>query len=736
MSALSIQPTYPIFNNADGQPLENGYIWIGAANLDPQVNPINVYWDAALTLPAAQPIRTLGGYPVNNGTPARIYVNSDYSIRVMNKNGSVVYNAPGATERYSGVIVTGLDASSIDFLQAGTGAVPETVQTKLRRTVDVKDFGATGDGVTDDTTAIQSAIDSLAATGGVVHFPPGEYRVARSVGVNDRWGLKVINSNITLKGEQASLRRFNTDISTYALAYPLLFVGVPDSNAAPLTQGVFVEGITFIGENVRHSVPGNAITDFRTAIVFKNTKNTAVQNCSFESVDSSAICYQQIAAYDYLNNVYYNTTKNYQSKINGCRFVAQPHAVPGRAQLHCINADGIDGLVIDSNYFEWTDVCLSGESTYDTADQSENDTFTYASPASRNALGAVKRQTREIVFSNNICYNCSEHPLYPAMVDVVISGNTITTDDPAICNTVPIQMRSRGISVIGNTVIGYTAFANISEPSSQVTINGNTFYATDTVDKEGGAIAVQSVNLSSYISGRGSYLTYIPMGDVSITGNVIVGPGSLVPTGVLYQNAFRIYTGSPDVVNFPDGKIQNITISGNTFKDWQNFLYYIDGDYQNMVVTGNNFIAKPFIKSGFNGATTMNTRAVVLVYGASTTEARNTMFVGNNVHGAKYLVASRTGTEPAISLYPPEQFSNNKLDWIQNTKTGDVRGFDALTNFRGNVSIRYLDRTFTGDMLNNALYSGSGSSERKYNMNFDGTNMRFYTDDSGTYITF
>lgn len=736
MSALSIQPTYPIFTETDGQPLEDGYIWIGQDNLDPQVNPINVYFDSALTIPASQPIRTLGGYPANSGTPARLYVNSDYSIRVMNKNGSIVYSAPSATERYSSVVVTGLDASSIEFLQAGTGAVPETVQTKLRRTVDVKDFGATGDGVTDDTTAIQNAIDSLAATGGVVHFPPGEYRVARSVGVNDRWGLKVINSNITLKGEQASLRRFNTDISTYALAYPLLFVGVPDSNAAPLTQSVFVEGITFIGENVRHSVPGNAITDFRTAIVFKNTKNTSVQNCSFESVDSSAICYQQIAAYDYLNNVYYNTTKNYQSKINGCRFVAQSHSTPGRAQLHCINADGIDGLVIDGNYFEWTDVCLSGESTYDTADQSENDTFTYASPPSRNALGVVKRQTREIVFSNNICYNCSEHPLYPAMVDVVISGNTITTDEPTICNTVPIQMRSRGISVTGNTVIGYTAFANISEPSSQVTISGNSFYATNTVDKEGGAIAIQSVNLSSYISGRSSYLTYIPMGDVAITGNIVVGPGSLAPTGVLYQNAFRIYTGTPDVVNFPDGKIQNITISGNTFKDWQNFLYYIDGDYQNMVVAGNNFVAKPFIKSGFNGSTTMDTRAVVLVYGASTTEARNTMFVGNMVHGAKYLVASRTGTEPATTLYPPEQFSNNKLDWIQNTKTGDVRGFDALTNFRGNVSIRYLDRTFTGDMLNNALYSGSGSSERKYNMNFDGTNMRFYTDDSGTYITF
>ena len=105
MSALSIQPTYPIFTETDGQPLESGYIWIGAANLDPQVNPINVYWDAGLTQLAGQPIRTQGGYPANSGTPARLYVNSDYSIRVMNKNGSVVYSAPETTERYNGSVV-------------------------------------------------------------------------------------------------------------------------------------------------------------------------------------------------------------------------------------------------------------------------------------------------------------------------------------------------------------------------------------------------------------------------------------------------------------------------------------------------------------------------------------------------------------------------------------------------------------------------------------------------------
>jgi hypothetical protein len=118
MSALSVQPTFPIFTDVDGQPLEDGYIWIGTVNLPAQTNQISVYWDAGLTIPAAQPIRTLGGYPANNGTPARLYVNSDYSILVQNKLGSMVYSAPAATERYNGsVVVFGASNATGDGIQ-------------------------------------------------------------------------------------------------------------------------------------------------------------------------------------------------------------------------------------------------------------------------------------------------------------------------------------------------------------------------------------------------------------------------------------------------------------------------------------------------------------------------------------------------------------------------------------------------------------------------------------------
>jgi hypothetical protein len=93
MSALSVEPPYPAFADADGQPLEDGYVWIGTVNLNPITNPIVAYWDSALTITAVQPIRTSGGYPVYQGTLSRIYTASDYSIQVQNKNGTVVYTS-------------------------------------------------------------------------------------------------------------------------------------------------------------------------------------------------------------------------------------------------------------------------------------------------------------------------------------------------------------------------------------------------------------------------------------------------------------------------------------------------------------------------------------------------------------------------------------------------------------------------------------------------------------------
>jgi hypothetical protein len=70
-------------------------------------------------------------------------------------------------------------SNSVGYLPAGTGAVATTVQTKLRESVSVKDFGAVGDGVTDDTSAIQTAITSN--PGRTIFFPSGKYLITSTI---------------------------------------------------------------------------------------------------------------------------------------------------------------------------------------------------------------------------------------------------------------------------------------------------------------------------------------------------------------------------------------------------------------------------------------------------------------------------------------------------------------------------------------------------------------------------
>lgn len=70
-----------------------------------------------------------------------------------------------------------IDSATVAFLGGLTGAVQRTTQAKLRDVVSVKDFGAVGDGVADDTAAFNAALTAASS----VYVPSGTYRTTATI---------------------------------------------------------------------------------------------------------------------------------------------------------------------------------------------------------------------------------------------------------------------------------------------------------------------------------------------------------------------------------------------------------------------------------------------------------------------------------------------------------------------------------------------------------------------------
>lgn len=179
---LPVETPFKTYTGIDGKPLQGGYVYFGEPNQNPITAPVEVYWDAAGTQPAAQPLRTANGYIVRRGTPANVFYSGSYSELVLDSKGRQVFYARTSDDfsiatvvlNYIASVAASAGASLIGFIQNLIGATARTLEDKNRDIVSSKDFGILNDYATTQTTQLAAKLTAL-GTGfrRMLHIPPG-----------------------------------------------------------------------------------------------------------------------------------------------------------------------------------------------------------------------------------------------------------------------------------------------------------------------------------------------------------------------------------------------------------------------------------------------------------------------------------------------------------------------------------------------------------------------------------
>lgn len=235
MSRL-INPDEQFFDNDTGAPLALGTLYFGEPNQDPETNPKAVYSDAALTtaISATQPLTA-------DGKPQQfIYLKGDYSLTVRDSGGAVVFTADTVSGSAADIALVTATISTMKGLNAVPGQVITLTQTgragqfvvksgtppsdpqegvyvvldngnyamriydgiSSEGSVNAQWFGATGDGSTDDTAALQAAIDHATGT---LFIPEGHYITSDALVVDKQLNLRGIGSERT-SGQGTQIR--------------------------------------------------------------------------------------------------------------------------------------------------------------------------------------------------------------------------------------------------------------------------------------------------------------------------------------------------------------------------------------------------------------------------------------------------------------------------------------------------------------------------------------------------
>jgi len=450
-----------------------------------------------------------------------------------------------------------------DPTSAQDAASKNYVDTRQTR-YNVKDYGAVGDGIVDDTTAIANAI--TAASGkGVTFFPSGTYLVNTQTSSR---GL-ALPSNTTIEGVDKESTVIKQGFAISGIGGNALFVN------SDTTSGN--TNITF--KNVRIEVPviqgtSPSMTAWGRCIRFRGVSHVRIENCHF---------------------------------LNG---MVQGDPLPALSNTSTVHTTGNNNYWwVEGNYFQDGPASFAfgqGTDLFFTNNRAVN---------SADSMFALNSSAERVVVSNNILdkqgntfaalgvVEVSNNTAADAngIRDLTITGNTILNSNYSNSHGIHL-LRVTDCTITGNTIRNMTASTGIlSQGGSKLTISGN---KVDTTGSYG-----ISVSNDTTINGP-----------IAITGNTV---SSSTNAGIRFGGSTQtldritvignIVTGSSNYglqasANVTDGLVLDNVFTGNTAGETQ--------------ITGTGWTnVLPITRGGTGSTTASGARTNLSVYSIAEVDA-------------------------------------------------------------------------------------------------------------------
>jgi Pectate lyase superfamily protein len=406
------------------------------------------------------------------------------------------------------------DARYLNVTATG-GTTPRSLPDRFADVINVKDYGATGRGVADDTAAIQAALNAIPAGGAAVYFPTGVYLISAPL-IVPLTGLSLngIDNGIKLYGDGMGFTRFVTSMP----ASPFITCMVASGTSM---FGLTIEGMlfqTYAGNyNSWHIIVQN-VHDFtlrRCSLLSQNPSPAAIGGVRVASVGPGSIFYPRIEACTVLGGtVEYDTITDgwIQDSILQC---IDPAEGGGRtASIH------LTGLVCG-------DIKITNNHIYS------------------GTAGGI------------LC-DAADHAL------MVVEGNMFDTNPPNPATAIGISIVTAGKlwSIVNNVFNAIPATTIQCWDLSSSTIANNTFIecgsgsgTAPTIAFNATATGCQSVVVANNAANNGSALApplhFVQENPYGANNNTYLG-NSIFGIGYNAQ-PYQLYTGSTPLLRLPAG---------------------------------------------------------------------------------------------------------------------------------------------------------------------------------------